>query len=705
MAIIPITGNPHGEIRPDEVKVAVATKDKASRPPQFTDAAALKLVVQDVQLAEDWISQKQWNLYWRESEILYQSPRTISAFENSTTTRSNVERFTVAKHVNSLVPTMMSGIFYDSPPFVLRPRPGTTQKTTRAKTALFSALLDEIGFKTEVELGMESQCLNGTGIYKGGWTVTNTIQKKYVRKKQPSKVVLPFTGAKQVHTEESDEFEVQEKVVKKSRPFFEQCELDSVLVSPSWDQPNQIGKAKYLIHVKWPTFTDLDKLRSQDGYNIPSTEELKALFFAPVEQPAAAPPVQEGIQSNPALHQAQMPNKLDSADPLAQTLRMDERWDADRVIVTLNGKLIIRNEEHGLGCIPFWSANWWNIRKAGYGMGIGRLVGADQRLEKGTMNAAVDVLSFGVNQQYVRSRGANVLTQQIRSRLGGIIDVDGDVRTAFKILETPQIPSEAWQVIDRAKQSSESTSGADEAMVQGSLPGRGGSSIGRTATGAGNLAAANATKIQGPVGRFVDNVFIPFLIFLDQMIVEHMPIAEIRQILADEMGDDYEVDMENFMNARFKYEVLAGAHLAAKKAMAQSLPLMIQIFENPHMLDSLNKMGYTVDIKELFEMMCEMSEWKNSRDIVRKMSPAEQKSYLEATQGAAVQKVQADLTKISAKHQATAQEIDQKAEARLADKLTMDAADRATGYTERVMMEHAEQPQALGTKEAQYTTA
>jgi hypothetical protein len=73
------------------------------------------------------------------------------------------------------------------------------------------------------------------------------------------------------------------------------------------------------------------------------------------------------------------------------------------------------------------------------------------------------------------------------------------------------------------------------------------------------------------------------------------------------------MDLDDFMNARLKYEVLAGAHLAAKKAMAQSLPFIIQIFENPHMLDSFNSTGWTIDIKELFDMLMEMSEWKNTR--------------------------------------------------------------------------------------------
>ena len=108
---------------------------------------------------------------------------------------------------------------------------------------------------------------------------------------------------------------------------------------------------------------------------------------------------------------------------------------------------------------------------------------------------------------YARDRGANAPTQQIRQRLGGIVDVDTkpgqSVRDAFGIIELPKTPPEAFTVLQAASQSAQSTTGADEAFTQGSLPGKGGSSAARTATGAGGIIAANAGKIQGPVGHFV----------------------------------------------------------------------------------------------------------------------------------------------------------------------------------------------------------
>lgn len=703
MSVIPTKGNPHATITPDQVKV-----NGAKRPSVFTDEAALRLTVQDASNFEAWLDNKQYLTLWRESDVLYQSPRNPRPWENGVTTEPDVSRFTVAKHVNSLVPTFMSGLFYDTPPFILRPRPGTTQETTRAWTSLFSVLLDRCEFKQESEEGIESGTLNGTAIFKGGWVKETKIRKKFVRKNAPAKATLPFESQpRSVHTAESDEFEVKEVVEEINKPLFEFCQLGTVLVDPAWNKPNQIHKAKALVHRRYMTYYQMEKLRENPSYNLPDADTLKGYWAPPIETAVAPSAVEKSLSTNTVVMHAEGQDQETTEDPYAKPLKVDERWDADHATTVLQDKLLIRNEAHNMSRICFFSFNWWNIQNSGWGLGVGRLVGADQRLETGMTNAALKILALAVNQQYIRSRGANVPTQQIRSRLGGIIDVDGDVDKAFKILESPKVPVEAFTILQNSRQQSESTSGADETMVQGNLPQKGGSSIGRTATGAGNLAAASASRLQGPLGRFVDNVFIPFLQFVDEMVRENMPISEIRQILGDELGDDFmkQLDIENFMNAQMRYEVLAGAHLAAKKAMAQALPWLVQVFENPHILDSLNKTGWTVDVKELYGMMMEMSEWKNSRQLIRELNPQEKKMYAQATQGQIMQKSQLELQKIDAKHQAKAQEIDQSAEARLASKITEDSLDRAGGFVERQVAEHAMQEQALGGKDAQYTTA
>jgi hypothetical protein len=685
--------NPTGNITRDDVQL-----QGPKLAPKYTDEGVAKLVTGDMERAREFQQQKQWALHWNEADTLYQSPRGQQNFEGSGVARSNVARHTVAKHTNSLSPMIESGLFYETPPFVIRPRPSQKQSTARAKSALYAALLDRCDFQDECVLAIEGMVNSGTCICKGGWVTTTRTVRTQVRKAAPLSIKMPFVvKPATVHTKASDEFKIIETDVTENKPFFEFCELGSVFVDPGWRHANRIDKAKFVIHQTFPTFTDLDKLRPAEGdtegaagsYNIPSEAELKEYFFSH-EGDAGAPSTFEQQQANDtSIHHPEPRNEPTSDDPMERPIEMLERSDdtyVKTILRTNDGRVVvIRNEEHGMGRIPFFAANFWNIPNAGYGIGVGRLVGSDQRIEKGLVDGALDILAYSLNPSYARARGANVPTQQIRTRLAGIVDVDTEqgrgVDAAFRLIEQPKVPAEVFPLLQEASQSAQSTTGADEAFTQGSLPGKGGSSAARTATGAGGIIAANAGKIQGPVGRFVRGIFLPFIQMLDNMVKERMPVSEIRDILGDELGEDFALDEEDFLNSNDKFEVLAGAKLAAKKAMAQALPLMIQVIENPALVQQLNAMGYTVDVKVLFEMFMEVSEWKDDRELIRPMTPQEDQKFQSNNPG--LQKAQSEMAVIGAKHQAKSAEIDQNHEASLASKMMLDAGTEAAGYVAR----------------------
>ena len=670
--------------------------------PKYTDDAAVALTIQDARKARTFLDNKQWNLHWREADVLYQSPRTNQAFEGSTVARANISQFTVAKHVNCLVPAMKSGIFYETPPFLIRPRPSTTQRTAYSKTVLYGTLMDDCDFEDISEHALESMTNFGTVIVKAGWF--QDIKTKPVRtpKGDPIRMKLPMQGELVVNTKESDEIEVTDTEVTELGMTYELCELGTLLIDPTWKGPNKLHKtAKYVVHVTYPTFKDLDDLREQKlfdkegkqvgGYDIPGEEELKAYFFLHQENANAPSQVQLNMGGqNWSIHHAQGEDEPASVDPLERPMQMLERWDRTWVYTVLcpDGEdigVIIRKEKHGLPFLPFFSANFWNIPNAGYGLGVGRLAGNSQRVEKGITDALLDLLSMAVNQMYVRDRGANAPTQQIRQRLGGIIDVDTkpgqSVRDVFGIIELPKVPTEAFTILQNAAQNAQSTTGADEAFTQGSLPGKGGSSAARTATGAGGIISANAGKIQGPVGHFVNGILLPFIELMEFMVKQRMPLSKIREILGDELGQAWQLDARNFYDSKDRFECLAGAHLAAKKAMAQALPLMVQIFENAPLVQQLNATGYVVDVKMLLEMFMEISEWKNARELIRPMTPQEQQKYQAANPGQ--QKVQAQVAAIGARHQAKSAEIDQQNEAAMARDMIGKANDEAALWDER----------------------
>lgn len=692
-----IPGAVHGneKVRPEDLE------GKLLLDARYTDDAAVRLTIQDFQKSRTFLDNKQWNLHWREADVLFQSPRTNQAFEGSTVARANISRFTVAKHVNSLVPGMKSGIFYEMPPFLVRPRPATSQVTARAKTSLYGALLDECGFEQESERAMESMVNFGTVICKAGWRKDTRIKKVRAPKAAPVKYKLPF-GELTIHTKESNELVVTSQEVVEQGLTFEMCDLGTLFVDPTWNKANALHKsAKFVVHQTYPTWEDLEKLRNQPqikdeqgnlvgGYDIPSEEDLKAYFFGHEGNAGAPSQVLENLGGqNWAIHHAQNPEQPASEDPIQRPIMMLERHDREwiyTVLVPEGGEegVLIRKEEHELPCLPYFSANFWNIPNAGFGLGVGRLAGSDQRIEKGLTDAVLDLLSYAVNQMYLRARGANAPTQQIRQRIGGIIDVDlapnQSVRDVFGVLEMPKVPPEAFAVLQQATATAESTTGADQAFTQGSLPGRG-SSAARTATGAGGIIAANAAKIQGPVGHFVNGILLPVIELCEFFVKSRMDPQDIRDVLGRELGDAFELDALNFYQSEDRFECLAGAHLAAKKAMAQALPLLVQIFENAPLIQQLNAIGWIVDVKLLLDMFMEVSEWKDDRELIRRMTSDEEQRFKQNNPG--MQKTQAQVAAIGARHQAKTAEIDQKSEADLAKDMIGKASDEAALWDER----------------------
>jgi len=679
-------------VYPEDVETS---KDPAI-PAKYTDEAVLSIVVQDYMRASAWLEDRRWPLNWTESDILYQSPRSLSVFEGSTVTRANVSRFTVAKQVNSLAPAITGAIFSDTTPFELRPRMSAHQSTARAWKELIAELLDQIHFKQECTYGVQGMVNQGTVIFKVGWETVTEVETHYRRKKAPPQVRMPLGPPITVFTEESDEFEAVDIEVTHNRPTFEKCELGTVFVDPTWKSPNQIWKAKWIVHKLYLNYDDLTKLRDNPDYDIPSDEQLRAAFIEEEETPKSISATEQAMSANTSIHHAEREDFERSEDPLEKPLEVLEWWSKTHKRVVLQQKVVICNKTHNLGEKPFLASNYWDIDNAGWGMGVGRIAGADQRVEQGMLNALLDILAFAVQPEYAVARGANVPTQDQRRRLGGIRMVDGDdARRAVALIEQPQVPPDAWRAIQAVVSTSEGATGADQATVQGSIPGRG-SSIVRTGTGAGIVGQASSTRLQSPVERFIDGVFLPFLRFVYRMVKERMPIAEIRNVLA-ERTEDIVVDFQDFLSMEVKFDTLAGTRLAAKNRMAQALPFLMEVFSNQAIVQQLSETGWKVNVPELVNMILDMSEWKNRRDLVVQMTPEEQQTRQQ--QQAAAMQANSKQSLLQQKQQGDMQLEDKKIAGRIANttiKQTHQAAvesplDRAASFAERTADERTMQ--------------
>src|SRR5208282_1066082 len=97
-------------------------------------------------------------------DTLLQSPQNSNMLIGSTNT--NIPCFTLSNHLSAIIPKMLGALFYEDPPFLLRPRQTTTQDMVRAKTAVFAYQLEDMQFPTQCELLLEQMSLLGTCIAK-----------------------------------------------------------------------------------------------------------------------------------------------------------------------------------------------------------------------------------------------------------------------------------------------------------------------------------------------------------------------------------------------------------------------------------------------------------------------------------------------------------------------------------------------------------
>ncbi len=589
----------------------------------------LGIVVQSAQAARDFLLNKQWNLLWRDADLLFQAPRPMTVYDNTYVLEPNVQRFTVAKICNSVVPQLYKGMFYDDPPMILRPRPGVKQEITDAKTALFSYILDKSKFKTETKWGLETMAHLGTGIWKWGydWTEITTCKRKasaLAEKIGPDGAQTTIT----IPEDKPPQLTYTTKVMP--MPFFESRPLDAVLVDPKLSV-SDIRQARWVIDVRSMDFYEVNAIKEaleleaatnpdvMKGWTFPTN--LKDIWA--VQTPSAPNQmVEQATYMKGAVHHAQDTNIGRTPNPLMTKLEVLEYWDGKQKIIVLKGEKVLFQGENEFKRTPFLSANWWNRPKSFYGMGLGLIVGQNQRVDQGTINAILKILSYGVNPIYLKRRDGNNFTQMIKTGIGKVMTVDGEVEKAFKLMDTPKMPPDVWQALRESETATESSSGADQQLVQGSSAGPR-SSMGRTSGGAAIQASASATRLDGPLDNFIEQVFKPWLYIMDELVFTKMSDSAIIHILGDVLGKPLaqSLGMQEFWDATMDFEVLAGAAMSAKRTMAQSMTMLTQFLDNPQLQSSLESMGLYIDFDVIFKMWMEASEWKNGSDIVKKMPP------------------------------------------------------------------------------------
>jgi len=319
------------------------------------------------------------------------------------------------------------------------------------------------------------------------------------------------------------------------------------------------------------------------------------------------------------------------------------------------------------GKIPFFSVGWWDVPEAFYGLGIGRTIGAEQRLQSGITNLWLDQASLNLNGVYIRVKGKSIPTQNIRIAPGKIIEVDD--KDGFQPLaRTPAVP-EAQQHLILSQGRAEQVSGANEAASQGLAGDTGHSNLARSAAGANLIAAGSGNRISDFIEKLSNQVIVPFLYEMYEMNRAMLPVSQLQYILNDELEHEYLQnggDLIELLNARVKFSINAGAKMQTRRNMAQALPILTQFLTNQQTENQLAISGKKINLEEIIRMQFEVSDWHNEKDVIVPMTPDDIARQQQLQQGAQQGKLQGQAALEDQKFQHQQQLADEENTARAA---------------------------------------
>ena len=152
----------------------------------------------------------------------------------------------------------MKGLFYENPPFIVRPRPGTSKNVIDAKKAVAGALLDKMEFQRNIERFLEQFVLYGTGIVKWGVKYEDEI----IETRVDDDVQIPGAGGQSTAVSVDEEPDIKEETRNVCVPFLEFRDIRHVIVDPQNESPD-IRDAGWIVDQRYMDFYELSDLKQR----------------------------------------------------------------------------------------------------------------------------------------------------------------------------------------------------------------------------------------------------------------------------------------------------------------------------------------------------------------------------------------------------------------------------------------------------------
>jgi hypothetical protein len=199
-----------------------------------------------------------------------------------------------------------------------------------------------------------------------------------------------------------------------------------------------------------------------------------------------------------------------------------------------------------------------------------------------------------------------------------VVKVDDAVQ--FKPIERQPVGGDAMGIIQACQQWAQQADGAAEISVQGSMPAEK-SSITRTATGANQLDAGARTRMEFLIDNIADLIIIPLVNKFIEMNFDNLAPEQVKTILGEELGHQYEGDPINILNGQYKVTISAGARLQARNAIAQQWPMLLNMITSPSALQGLQTEGKKINYSAIMEETFKAAGYPGEAQFIVPMTP------------------------------------------------------------------------------------
>lgn len=619
---------------------------------QRDDEALLMEIQGNRMLAEGFVNSRGLLQSWNLTEIVLRAYVEPIKWKGSTDQyRSALGVPILAENFYSLHSALHQTLFAGNRPFIIDPGASTKIEVASALEAIIMAQLKVAGPKgTSAKQEIRAMCfdggLYGTGVLMVGYETRKVT--KVVRKYKHQSTSIPIDNQGAIATvHHNEEIEEQTTVTEVRHPVVEHVPLRRVRVAPDCRR-SDIRSASWRGRIIYLDSYQLKQFRDVDCFDIPTDEELVKLT-TPYKQDPTQQNVLEtqtgGVSNQSPIRppyaglikaQPESLTETNTVDPLAKKFEVFEYITDQRIGWVLEGQKVIRNSPND-GDVIMLSFNFREAPDSFYGYGQGMFCTDFQRMAQGITNVFFDNLAIELQGTFTKEQGINVTAQPLWMYPGAVAP-KGTER-----MERNSVDMGMLATVDMLKRWSSNITGAGMS-IQGQNPGHPGDV--RTKQGVEALTGGDATKMQDLVDQVCELVFIPLLEFFIEQIRKMKP-SEIRAMLTEQLTKAVTADPLDIMNGYYKVTISAGAKLAARQALNNSLGYIQSILQQPGLTDQLALAGIKFDWAAVIRGVMESFGSPYTEQWIVPMTD-EDKQRLAAQQQSPSAKLQADLAKIQA---------------------------------------------------------